>query len=362
MKKSFNQLRDSISSDITLNKSKLEILTWMVIGLLSKQTVNLVKLSSAIVSKAKDKSNYKRLQRLISGKQINFDEIARFNYNQILSQKDSLYLVLDRTNWKVGRTDINILMLSAVHEGVAIPLYYELLDHQGNSDSAIRIKLMKRYISEFGKSSIACVSGDREFIGKDWLGWLDREGIKFTIRVKSNQKVLNSKDEKVAVSSLFRDLKTNETVVLRGKRNIMGMNLRIAGSMDKNQGKLIVVTNCDKYNPIGIYGFRWEIESLFQALKGRGFNLEDTHITDKNRIAQLLAILSIAFVWAHKVGEYRDANIKEIPRKKHGRLQYSYFKYGLMYLAEAIAKIYEFPKIFKLAVKLLNKSYQKLNL
>lgn len=281
MKKSFNQLRDSISSNITLNKSKLEILSWMVIGLLSKQTVNLVKLSSAIVGKAKDKSNYKRLQRLISGDTIDFDEIARFNYNQILSQKDSLYLVLDRTNWKLGRTDINILMLSAVHEGVVVPLYYELLDHQGNSDSAIRIKLMKRYIAKFGKSSIACILGDREFIGKDWLGWLHSEGIKFNIRVKGNQMVTNSKGRKLHVSKLYKDLKVNETKVLKGKKNIMGLDLRVVGSMNKSGDKLIVVTNCDEYNPIGIYSFRWEIESLFQALKGRGFNLEDTHITDK---------------------------------------------------------------------------------
>ena len=75
-------------------------------------------------------------------------------------------------------------------------------------------------------------------------------------------------------------------------------------------------------NLIPVYAMRWEIENLFQAFKGRGFNLEDTHLTDKNKIAKLIGLLCIAFVWIHKVGEYKDAKIKPIPRKKHGRLHY----------------------------------------
>ena len=84
---------------------------------------------------------------------------------------------------------------------------------------------------------------------------------------------------------------------------------------------------------------RWEIENLFQALKSRGFNFEDTHMTNPDKIAKLLALLAIAFVWSHKVGEYRDSKIQTIRRKKHGRPHYTYFRYGLDMIISAIEKV-----------------------
>ncbi|MBK9040676.1 MAG: transposase [Bdellovibrionales bacterium] len=32
---------------------------------------------------------------------------------------------------------------------------------------------------------------------------------------------------------------------------------------------------------------RWQIETLFSCLKSRGFNLEETHVTDLERIKKL---------------------------------------------------------------------------
>ncbi|MEY3298775.1 MAG: hypothetical protein RLZZ597_2035 [Cyanobacteriota bacterium] len=46
-------------------------------------------------------------------------------------------LSLDRTNWSLGSVHFNILMLGIVHEGVALPLFWTMLDKQGNSDERI---------------------------------------------------------------------------------------------------------------------------------------------------------------------------------------------------------------------------------
>ena len=47
---------------------------------------------------------------------------------------------------------------------------------------------------------------------------------------------------------------------------------------------LIVASNRISENAIDIYGKRWEIETLFSCLKRRGFNLEDTRVTNQKRI------------------------------------------------------------------------------
>jgi sporulation-control protein spo0M len=63
------------------------------------------------------------------------------------------------------------------------------------------------------------------------------------------------------------------------------------------------------------YKKRWEIESMFGALKSKGFNLEESKISESKKIEKLMAFLSIAFVWSIMVGDYRQS-IKPIPLKK----------------------------------------------
>ena len=82
------------------------------------------------------------------------------------------------------------------------------------------------------------------------------------------------------------------------------------------------------------YKKRWQVETLFRALKSSGFNIEDTHVTDLERLERLFLLTMIAFVWCYKIGDYIDGKIKKIKIKKHGRRSVSVFKYGLDYLSK----------------------------
>ena len=72
-----------------------------------------------------------------------------------------------------------------------------------------------------------------------------------------------------------------------------------------------------------LYKERWQIETAFKALKTSGFNIEDTHLTDIDRINKLFALVMVAFVWAclpvrqaYKAGIFLKALIP-IKIKKH---------------------------------------------
>lgn len=93
----------------------------------------------------------------------------------------------------MGQKNINLLMLAVVYKGVAILIYWVLLNKKGNSNSRERIALMKRFIRQFGKQRIISVLADREFIGESWLKWLKEEKIGFVIRIKKNALVPNSR-------------------------------------------------------------------------------------------------------------------------------------------------------------------------
>ena len=92
---------------------------------------------------------------------------------------------------------------------------------------------------------------------------------------------------------------------------------------------LIVATSSFNQNAIEIYGLRWEIETLFGCLKGRGFNLEDTRVVGYLRIKKLLVLPVLAFCWSHKVGEWKHDCILPIKNKTHQRQAQSIFRYGL---------------------------------
>ncbi len=73
-------------------------------------------------------------------------------------------------------------------------------------------------------------------------------------------------------------------------------------------------------------------------MKSSGFNIEDTHMRDMERIARLVAMVCVALVWAYLVGEHKDINIKPIRILKHGRKAKSLVKYGLEEIATILLR------------------------
>ncbi|WP_125468878.1 hypothetical protein [Methylomagnum ishizawai] len=61
------------------------------------------------------------------------------------------------------------------------------------------------------------------------------------------------------------------------------------------------------------------METLFGALKSRGFNLEDTHLTDPKRLAKLMGLLALAFAWSYRTGELLHDGPSPVRQKKRCR-------------------------------------------
>src|SRR5690606_39392391 len=112
-------------------------------------------------------SNYRLIQRVIAEVELPMKWVSQLIFN-LLPQKGSLVLVLDRRNWKLGEKNINLLMLGVSYKIVAFPLMFKMLDKRGNSHTSERIALIKDFIDWFGKDCIDSLLADREFIGKDW--------------------------------------------------------------------------------------------------------------------------------------------------------------------------------------------------
>ena len=322
-----------------LNLARIRLVCHFITTLCKIKSVNYSKLSAGFDTNVKAASNYRRIQRFMSGARLPMELVAKLIF-ALLPEKGPLILVMDRTNWKLGESNINILMLGVCYKNVAFPLMFRMLDKRGNSNTGERIALVKDFIAWFGRERIDCLLADREFVGEDWLGFLNQENIRYHIRIRNNFKAFSLRQQtQVKAWHLFNNLKVGE---LRHYQRIVKMHGQLcylSGTKTIKDGRieyLILVSFNRPDQALEYYGKRWQVETLFRGLKSSGFNIEDTHVIALERLEKLMLLVMIAFVWCYKIADFIDTQIRPIKIKKHGRRAVSVCKYGLDYLSRVL--------------------------
>lgn len=122
---------------------------------------------------------------------------------------------------------------------------------------------------------------------------------------------------------------------------------------------LIVASDLPGDDALETYAARWQIKTLFVCLEGRGFHLEESHVTNRLRIKRLWVVAVIAFCWAHSTGEWQHAYVKPIKIKKHQRLAKSIFRTGLDFIREALFNVtYSLESAWRIIIHFIDlKSY-----
>ena len=322
-----------------MNLARIKFFGLFICALCKVQTVCFEKLAASFDTNVGVGSSLRRIQRFMADYLLDTNLIARLVF-VLLPHKPPYRLAMDRTNWKFGSSNINILVLAIVYNGVSFPIMFTLMPKFGNSSTTERIELMQRYISLFGIDSIDCLLADREFVGDHWLGYLNFNHIRYHIRIRENFWVVIPRNKhRVKASWLFNRLEINQFEFINGIVYINGQLCYLSASKIKNKygiPELQIIVSFNKPDQAqSLYKERWQIETAFRALKSSGFNIEDTHMTDIERINKLFALVLVAFVWSYKAGIFLDA-ICPIKIKKHGRKAHSLFKYGLTYLANVL--------------------------
>jgi hypothetical protein len=327
-------LSSLIVDHIRLARSRCETLGWLIASILTAGTVTLTRLAASIDSRAQIASVHRRLERFFSDVRLNEADVARLVVAALSLTAKPWHLAIDRTNWQFGKTDLNLLVLSLAHGEVCIPLFWRVLDKAGNSKTAERIDLMQVFKATFPHQPVASLTGDREFIGNVWIEWLQQAAIPHFLRLREDMQVFNDAHAPLALRQHAARLRTGDRLVLKGCWRIGGSQtqasppVRIVILRLKTGELLIIASRSRPQHALNIYRQRWKIETLFAALKTRGFNLEATHMTDPAKLATLIAILAMAASVAYKTGLWA---LGGQPRrcKGHGRPARSLFALGL---------------------------------
>lgn len=355
-----SELKAILSKELNWHKSHIDCLLQMLVALMTLRTVSLRELAIGMVNKKSlISSREKRLYRFFANFNLNYEVIALWIVTLFFPDKSKFYIAIDRTNWYWGKSPINIFMATLCYEGIGIPFLWSVLNKDGTTSGEEQIALVKRIIKLLGIERIEGLLADREFGNKAFIHYLNEEKIAFYIRIKEDNLVYVKGKKFKKAGELFPNLKRYSPQVFGMRVEIFEGNYYLTASKNERDELMIVITNKHYKQAINIYLRRWEIECLFQAFKGRGFRFEETRMTKPERIEKMVAVLAIAFVMAHRMGEWQ-AEIKPIKLKRlktfltiQSRPEYSFFRYGLDTIRNAVTGLTFNWKLLKKAFKFI---------
>jgi hypothetical protein len=321
-------LADRLGTCIPLSKSRLETLCLLIVGMIGARTVNLGHVATERGGRTRPASTYRRLQRFFQFFGLGPDWAAPMLAAMLGTERWTL--VLDRTQWAIGRSEVNYLVLAAVTRRKRVPLFWMLLPHRGSSSTADRIALMRRYLALFPVGSIRVLLGDREFVGGEWLKFLNDSNIPFAIRLRSDLRVTDAAGHELTLEARLRRSGRGRSFTARlgaGAETETGPLLNFAAKCLDGEW-LIVCSNLPAAKALALYRKRWAVECLFAHAKTRGLNIEDTRLTCPRKLALLMAIVALALAWAACTA-IRLLGHSAPERKPHGFYAKSWFRIGL---------------------------------
>ncbi len=199
-----NELQGLLFQNLNWNKARITCLAQILQALICARTVNLTQIAAFFNSNAKEDSSYRRIRRFFSEFSFDITSIIPLVLS-LFNLKGQLVLILDRTNWKWGKSNINILLLSIAYKGIGISIFWTVNTTRGASSTLERIHILKEILKKIGHSRIQAFLADREFIGEDWFRFLKKAKVPFVIRIKKNTMTEGIRPYPIPVLELWRN-------------------------------------------------------------------------------------------------------------------------------------------------------------
>ena len=216
-------------------------------------------------------------------------------------------------------------MVTIVWGTHALPLYWDLLNHEGNSSLLTQKRLLKIALKVLNPYPVLVI-GDREFHSPKLAQWLDERGVAFALRQKKDlhfqvaddeaYQILNHQGFKPGMSKFYTGVKCNKGDGL-GPFNIAVYWKRKYRNKGPKEPWYVLTNLPSLKQALTVYRCRWGIEQFFKDCKTGGYNLESTRVNDKRFLA-LVMVIVIAYSLATVAGQH----MKELQVEEYaGRLQ-----------------------------------------
>lgn len=351
------QLVRVLSDRLGWNRARMKLMARLIRALPIQTTTDLAQPAQVMKPQVETGSTYRRIQRFFAGFAFGYKELGRFLFDLVPS--DPPYVaVVDRTEWHFGQTEMNVLMIGIAEGGIAFPIAWTALDHGGGSGADEHAEVLEQFLQIVDPEQIRALVADREFTGGDFLEVLESREISFVIRLKADRRVGPPLEDWSLPARMFARTCAPEQSRILDEKRVLGGAESIpmwVGTKRLEDGSFLILAarGVDPESMFKLYGQRWDIETLFAALKSRGFDLEATHLTEPARIRKLLGVVALTYGWTRIVGLDRQ-NREGPPREcANGYPEKSLFRYGLDRLKELLTNWYRMQEELSRCVEAL---------
>lgn len=312
-----------------LTMAQFLLLSLMIQLLQSLRSVKLESLATKLPLPILAESRRRKLQRLLTLPQLKLETlwfpIWQMWLSQSYPQSQRVYLALDRTQWK----SINLLTVSWIKDGRAIPLYWTILPHLGSSNFKQQKSLLLKVLVEL-KAYDVVVLGDREFCSARLARWLKQQRVYCTLRLRCNEYIQTADGVWVQLQEL--GIKVTKTHGFGGWTLAAYWQRQYRKRRSKEGW--FVLTNLGSFqDAMSAYRQRMGIEQMFRDCKSGGYHLEETGLKG-TRLMALLLLITLAYGAATFEGKKRRQLKldKYVARSKDAvvaALRHSHFYVGL---------------------------------
>jgi len=310
----------------TVIDSQLDSLGLAIVGAVLSLSSQLAKIGRAMPIDTTARAKEQRLRRLLDN-----ERLTQTNHYHPIVQQALHGLAHQRVQLLIDRVLIgdihNVLVVSVGFRRRSIPLVWVALSHRGSSNLDDQQALIRAAVALLPSDVRISVHGDSEFRSQELFGWLRTRGYDAMLGVDGRLWVYATPDPTEAGQPLAARVAALPPQVERGRKrkhrtspitylaNVYvvkevrnGPVTIIAWWERDDDGKVVlhaVMTNLPATPRTKALGKRrmW-IETVFRDWQSGGFHLDQTGIDQRERLARLLIVLAIAYLWLISIGRW----------------------------------------------------------
>ncbi len=232
-----------------------------------------------------------------------------------------------------------MLLVSAIYQKRALPIFWILLDKNGSSNLAEQQKVLRPVIRLLKNYKLALV-GDREFHSVELASWLQGESISFVLRQKQDTTFREGRSfqplNSIPLSPGVRQFYTQINLTQKsgfGRFNLAVYWKRKYRNKQENEAWYLLTNFSDEKVAVHIYRQRFGIEAMFKDCKTGGYNLEGSQ-ANSERLVRLILLVALAMTSAWLQGQRTKSQRQEpyvcrTQEKAKTRKRHSNFWIGL---------------------------------
>ena len=324
---------------LILNPTELVLIEILmkIVGLLSKATLG--HLANNLPLPILAASRLKTLQRFLNSPRFCKEKIWWGIWMELMTgywlQDKPIILAIDRTSWR----KYNLLVVSWIIQGRAIPINWQLLDKLGSSNLDDQQAVIHP-ITYLLPSHSFILLGDREFWSKHLATWLLEIGWGYCLRLKKSSYIRLKNDELVTLHQLAS--RPGISIFLQGiniSKTVHKFPFNVAihypaeyHGMPIEEGWFILTTLPSLNTAIQTYATRFQLEEMFRDYKSYGFNLELSQLNGSRFDAWFLLLTLVYSVLAFNGICTNHAEQKYLVRTDNTKRQFS--RYSIVTLAK----------------------------